>query len=586
MGSTPLDIPPGIVKRDSRAVVAGRWIDAQWARFRNGKAEKIGGFVSMFSGVLVGIVRGMLAWTTKAGSDVVAVGTYLKLYSTDDTIDDITPLESSGTLNGPFDTTNASAVVTVHDTAHGRVVGSTVVFSGASAVGGITINGEYLVNTVVDANTYTIVHSAPATSTASGGGGASVAFEYELSPGLQGTAYGLGFGAGPYGASTYGTPRDVSAAVSLEARHWFFGQYGSHLLALPSGGTLYEWNEPNNDERAVAVTNAPTASAMFVTSERFPMMLGTSSPMTIAWPDQNDITAWTPAADNTAGARTLQHGSRLVAGAPLGELVAVIWSDTSLYLMQYTGSDFVYDTRHVSDACGLLGPAGFCVLLGTAYWISKAGFLMYQGSIQPIQGSEDIQDFVLDNLNTDNARKIWCGYVPTKNEIWWGYATLGEDEPNRYVAVSLNDFTWTTGTLVRTAMSHHLSPSGGPVMAGINGKIYRHESGLDGDGVAIEAYVQSGIVALEDADTDTEIFGYIPDFERQVGDVSLELKTFEHPRAQTIFDESTTTIADDDDVADLHLCGRYVQKKLTSNVLGGDFRLGLPLLDIEAGGQR
>lgn len=585
MGFTPLELPPGVLKRESRSVVAGRWIDTQWVRFRRGRPEKIGGYVAMFGEALEGIVRGMLGWTTVAGSDLIAAGTYIKLYSTSDDVQDITPFEEEGQLTDPFDTVNTSATVTVHHTTHGRVVGGWVFFDNATAVGGITIDGSYKVVTVPTADTYTITHSAPATSTVNGGGG-TVDYGYELSPGLLSTSYGLGWGAGTWGLSTWGTPRDVAASVQLESRHWFFAEYGSHLLALPSGGTLYEWNQPNNDERAEAVANAPTARAMFVTSERYPIMLGTATPMTIAWPDQSDITDWTPAADNTARARTLQHGSRLVAGARLGENVNVIWSDTSLYLMQYTGSVFVYDTRHVSDACGLLSPSGFFVLLGTAYWISKAGFLMYQGGLQPIPRSEEIQDFVLDNLNFERVRKIWCGYVPVKNEIWWGYATAGSDEPNRYVAVSLIDYSWTTGTLARSAMSHHLSPAGSPVMAGLDSIIYRHESGLDGNGAAIEAYVQSGIVALKGADNDTEIFGFLPDFERQAGNVDLELNTFETPRAGSVFDESADTIAEDDEVVDLHLAGRYLQIKLTSNVVGGDFRLGAPQLDTEIGGGR
>lgn len=78
----------------------------------------------------------------------------------------------SGVLTNPFTTTNGSPTVVVAHTAHGIPVGGgpvTATFSGASAVGGITINGTYAV-TGVDANTYTITHGSNATSDATGGG--------------------------------------------------------------------------------------------------------------------------------------------------------------------------------------------------------------------------------------------------------------------------------------------------------------------------------------------------------------------------------------------------------------------------------
>lgn len=582
-----IKIPTGILKSRSRAASGARYTDAQWMRFRDGEPEKIGGWTRNFVGALQGLVRGMFAWTTLAGADLTAAGTSTKLYSTSDAVADITPLDAEGTLTNPFSTTSGSAIVNVASAGHGRVAGALVRFSGASAVGGITIDGEYAVTTTPDTDNFTITHSAPAGSTAGPGGG-SVDYEYELNPGLESTAFGLGWGAGGWGEGTWGTPRDIANAIELEARHWFFGRYGSHLLALPSGGTLYEWDQPNNDERAIAVTNAPaSARAMFVTSERFPVMLGTTTPMTIQWPDQDDITDWTPAEANTANSRALQNGNKIIAGSPLTEQVNLIWTDTSLYLMQYTGSQFVYDTRLVSDACGLLGPAGFCTALGTGYWISKAGFLMYQGGIIVMPRSDEIRDFVLKGLAEQYAFRIWCGYNPKFHEVWWGYPDAGNTEPNRYVMVNLSSFDWSTGTLARTAMSSHASAVGGPVMAGTDSFIYRHESGLnDADGGAIVSYIETGIVAVSGPGRDTEFFSFIPDFTRQAGDVSVELNMYELPRSPDPVDSATLTVGEADLEVETRLNGRYATMKVTSNAVDGDIRIGIPQLDPEPGGER
>ncbi len=90
-------------------------------------------------------------------------------------------INENGTLDlDPFAVVSSSDIVTVSDTAHGRVLGQTVHFTGASAGGGITVKGEYLVASVIDVDSYTIVHSSAATSTDATTGGASVAFIHEI----------------------------------------------------------------------------------------------------------------------------------------------------------------------------------------------------------------------------------------------------------------------------------------------------------------------------------------------------------------------------------------------------------------------
>tara|TARA_Y100000385_G_scaffold251244_1_gene273851 strand:- start:2719 stop:4815 length:2097 start_codon:yes stop_codon:yes gene_type:complete len=81
--------------------------------------------------------------------------------------------------SNPFSVSNTSATITVAHTSHGLVVGNYVTFSGSDAIGGITPNSvEMQVVTVPDANSYTVTFTSAATSTVSGGGGASVTATY------------------------------------------------------------------------------------------------------------------------------------------------------------------------------------------------------------------------------------------------------------------------------------------------------------------------------------------------------------------------------------------------------------------------
>lgn len=74
-------------------------------------------------------------------------------------------------LTNPFSTTNGSAVVTVDiGEDHNLSAGQGVEFSNATAVGGITIDGDYDVLASTGDHTFTITHSIAATATAQGGG--------------------------------------------------------------------------------------------------------------------------------------------------------------------------------------------------------------------------------------------------------------------------------------------------------------------------------------------------------------------------------------------------------------------------------
>ena len=238
----PFEIPPGLVKSDSPNAAKGRYTDADKVHFIGKFPEKWGGWQSWLpveEGHMLGMSRGGVAWANADGNQNAAFGTHLKLYAVtgEDNLRDITPIRSSGTLaNNPFATTDGSTTVTVTHAGHGADNNAYVTFDGASAAGGITIDGEYQL-TKIDSDSYTITHSAAATSTASGGG-AVVTFSYQINPGSVGTVFGFGWGAALWGRGTWGTPRDTSTGVRIELRFWSLQEYGNELLALPSGGRL------------------------------------------------------------------------------------------------------------------------------------------------------------------------------------------------------------------------------------------------------------------------------------------------------------------------------------------------------------
>jgi len=193
----------GVVKDDTELAAAKRsggirWIDSDRIRFVNKLPQKIGGWAKYVTAAFDGKCRGLLSWQDNNSVARVGVGTHKKLYALEGgAFTNITPIRATSALTDPFSVASGSTVVTVTDTAHGAAVGDFVEISGASAVGGITVDGNYDIKSVVDSDTYTIEHSSAAGSTASGGG--SVTVEYEVAVGAADAGKGYGYGVGGYG---------------------------------------------------------------------------------------------------------------------------------------------------------------------------------------------------------------------------------------------------------------------------------------------------------------------------------------------------------------------------------------------------
>ena len=191
---------PGIQHDGSRYSSMGGWSDADKVRFRQGAPEKIGGWQKAVEFQFQGICRHLLPFSDLAGNYYLGIGTHLKYYiERGGSMYDITPIRAVTLvpISNPFTTTNGSASVLVSIPNHGATTNDFVTFSGATAVGGLTLNGEYQITNVLTSSNFTITAASSATSSATGGGSVSAAFQ--INTGLDATVYANGWGAGTWG---------------------------------------------------------------------------------------------------------------------------------------------------------------------------------------------------------------------------------------------------------------------------------------------------------------------------------------------------------------------------------------------------
>ena len=230
-----LVLKPGVNRENTRYTNENGYYISDNVRFRQGTPEKVGGWTRISTNFFLGTCRSLWNWITLGSLNLLGVGTNLKFYIEQGGVyNDITPISRTVVLTNPFTTTDLSTTVLVTDATHGSVTGSYVTFSGASAVGGLTLNGEYQL-TVVSTNTYNITASSAATSTATGGGTVTAAYQLNAGPALAIPI--IGWGAGTWGAGTWG----VGASSAYPIRLWSQINFGDDLIFGPRQGAIYYW---------------------------------------------------------------------------------------------------------------------------------------------------------------------------------------------------------------------------------------------------------------------------------------------------------------------------------------------------------
>lgn len=428
-----LQINPGVYTEQTERGAVGQWYRADKVRFRKGLAEKIGGWVRLDSTNHLGVCRRLKDWSSLDSKKWLAIATDVKLYVwNDDNLYDITPIRDSGELTNPFATTISSSTVTVTHNNHRAQVGDYVRFTGASLVGGITVDGEYRVQTVPSINTYTITDDETATATANGGG--TVAYEYDINAGDVNVVAATGYGAGPYGREGYGNAR-TGSTLRLGIRTWQLDTWGEDLLASPRKNAIYWWDRSKGTgTRAVPLGGdaPPTCEAMLVSQrDRHVLALGAydyfneaDDPMLIRWCSTEDLNDWVPTSENTSGDLRIYSGSRIITGVR-SRLETVIFTDISVHTLPFVGGFDVFGLNIVGENVSILSANAAIPVDHRVFFMAEADFYVYDGVVRTVPST--VRNFVYDNLNLDQATKIAGGLNREFNEVWWFYPSFDPD---------------------------------------------------------------------------------------------------------------------------------------------------------------
>ena len=204
-------LKPGLDKQSSDTGAEGKWVNADYSRFRYGFPEKVGGWEQLVSDNLIGAGRDQHTWVDLAGNKYAAIGTNKCLYIYfEGAVYDITPLDTARQQTGAtFTTTSSSTTVTLTtSSAHDAEEGDIILCSSATSVpGGFSASDFddvlFEVSAVPSSTTIEITMGSSAGSTAGPSGTVTIDFYYVIGPLIQ--TYGYGWGTNTWSGTTIPT---------------------------------------------------------------------------------------------------------------------------------------------------------------------------------------------------------------------------------------------------------------------------------------------------------------------------------------------------------------------------------------------
>ena len=706
-----LQLRPGVNREGTSLANEGGWFECDKVRFRSGYPQKLGGWQPISGNTYQGVARSLWNWVTLRGYNLLGVGTNLKYYvESGGTYNDITPIRDTNVLTNPFTTTSGSRTVTVTDTGHGAIAGDFVTFSGATAVGGLTLNGEFQIVSATT-NTYTITAPIAASSSATGGG--TVTAVYQINVGVPVYGFSAGWGAGLWGGFVSGTTQTTlslalsaanttvavssttgfsnatgtilmdselavysgntsttftgvtrgangtvatthtlgttvynantftgwgqSAAFGIpqQLRLWSEANFGDYLIINPRNGALYMWVPQYTGAGSLlfstpATLLSSTSSGIYQTdsscpsiaslvmvsdSSRFVIAFGANDygsteqdPLLIRWSDQENYQVWAPAITNQAGSFRLSSGSTIVAAQQTRQEI-LVFTDASVFSMQYLGPPYVWGFNILSDNISIAGPNAVATANNITYWMGTDKFYAYTGRVETLPCS--LRQFVYDDINLDQAYQFFAGTNEGYSEVWWFYCSANSTVIDRYVVYNYLDQVWYYGTLGRTAWLD--SPLRNyPMGATYSYTIVYHENGNDdvevsGQANPISAYIQSSDFDIGDGHNFGFVWRMIPDitFDGSTTptpnkpEVTFTVRPRQNPGAPYGVADTPTvastqsyngvryyTVQEFTQIVYTRLRGRQMAFKVSSDQLGCAWQLGAPRIDVRADGRR
>jgi hypothetical protein len=496
-----LQVKSGI-QRDGTQFASQSYVDGQWVRFQYGRPRKMGGYTAAFLNA-PGIARGMIL-QSQNGSTTVVAGFSNSIdqwtIDNDDAIGSgptqITPLgtitgvtivtQGTGYTNGTY--TNVPFVTT----------------AGTGALATVTVSSNNVTSVVItNAGLSSYPYSETFTFSASDIGGTGSGFLgvissvssfvpsslnlWQFDTGYD--PYGTGNNnliahpglnledidqtvntrplLGPFTGTTLtpvgvftatGTTTSGSPNVTFTATNVAMGAGVSVTgTGIPANTTIVSSSLVGGVWTVVLSANATASGTVVLT---FDNNISISGGVVMLYPylfvygnngliqncSAGNFNNWTSADSNANNVAS----TKVVKGLPLrGGTTSpsgLFWTLDSVvrvtYSPQSVGTSTIYWRYDlITQQSSIMSSSCVIEYDGIYYWCGVDRFLMYNGVVQEMENTQNLNYF-FDNVNTTQRQKIWCTKVPRWGEIWWFYPKGNATECTDAIIYNVREKTW------------------------------------------------------------------------------------------------------------------------------------------------
>lgn len=313
---------------------------------------------------------------------------------------------------------------------------------------------------------------------------------------------------------------------------------------------------------------------------------------------------WSAANNPTATADTsFVTGSKIIAGIATrggGQGPgAILWSLDAVIRAQFndpTTASFAFD--ELTTQSSILSSQCVIEYDGNYYWPGVDRFLMFNGVVREIPNTMNLNYF-FDGLNFAQRQKVFAYKVPRFGEIWWCYPRGNATECTHAVIFNIRENVWYDTQLPDTGRTagYFAKIYNRPFMCDLvpvanQFTFWQHETGVDkiegSDIQPILSYFETGDVTLitgqQGINKSLQVSRLEPDFV-QAGDLRVRVTGHSNPRAPLQPGEIFTFPAVAADASEqtvmLKETRRIMRFRFESNVTGGNYQMGRPLVHIQ-----
>ena len=496
----PLTIQPGI-QRDGTLLAAPSYIDGQWVRFQYGRPKKIGGYNASFLNAS-GISRGMIM-SAQNGINYIISGSSNSLQQwTTDNDDAVGSGPTNISPSGPISTiqiTNGGSSYT-NGTYTGVAI-SAAVGSGALATVVVSSNQVFSVTITTAGSGYLLNESITISAASIGGTGSGFAgyiFSLTTYSPSSNNLWQMDIGYDPYGTGNNNliahpgqNLNDITSSVNTRPLVGAFTgttvspvglftatgtltsgsptvTFSSTIAAIGPGVSVFGSGIPANTTvvsatiisgvwTATLSANATSTGAQTLTFDNnisvsggvvmlFPYLFVYGNNGLIQNCSAGNFNNWTSADANANNVAS----TKVVKGLPLRggttSPAGLFWTLDSVVRVTYAPQNVGTSTLYwrydlITQQSSILSSSCVIEYDGLFYWIGTDRFLMYNGVVQELPNTQNMNYF-FDNLNYAQRQKVWVSKVPRWGEIWWFYPKGSSTECNDAIIYNVREKCW------------------------------------------------------------------------------------------------------------------------------------------------